>query len=197
MGEIFARARTLCETCCVNLLEARLVFGDLHVVEVATTLPDGSPHVVPLWFVWRDEALYVSARRTSATWRNVERDPRLALTFHQGRAWDELAGAVLYGRADPLSPAHPALHGVMSSWYEKYRALLGGQAFRRYAEQVEDPGMLRVRPERLAQWDNRPKQKAPVRQGRRATETAKRAGATRRRKTADPARGTVRRTGTS
>jgi PPOX class probable F420-dependent enzyme len=152
---MLARALALCETFCVNLLEARLVFGDLQVVEVATTLPDGGPHVVPLWFVWRDEALYVSARRTSATWHNVERDPRVALTFHRGRKWNELVGAVLHGRADPLSPAHPALAGVMSSWYEKYRLLLGGEAFRRFAEQVEDPGMLRVRPERLANWDHR------------------------------------------
>jgi PPOX class probable F420-dependent enzyme len=192
---MLARAGTLCETFCVNLLEARLVFGDLQVVEVATTLPDGSPHVVPLWFVWRDEALYVSARRTSATWRNVERDPRLALTFHRGRKWDELAGTVLYGRADPLSPAHPALHGVMSAWYEKYRALLGGQAFRRFTEQVEDPGMLRVRPERMAQWDNRPKEKATGRQSRKATGTRKRSGAPKE-KTTGTARRSSRRTGT-
>jgi Pyridoxamine 5'-phosphate oxidase len=191
---MLAREVALCEIFWVNLLEARLVFGDLQVVEVATSLPDGSPHVVPLWFVWRDEALYVSARRTSITWSNVEHDPRLALTFHRGRKWDELVGAVLYGRADPLSPAHPALHGVMSAWYEKYRALLGGEAFRRFAEQVEDPGMLRVRPERMAQWDNRPREKAPGRQVRKAAATSKRT-TTKERKAARSAR-PGRRTGT-
>jgi hypothetical protein len=42
----------------------------------------------------------------------------------------------------------------MSAWYEKYRLLLSGGGFRDYADQVERPGMLRVRAERLAGWDH-------------------------------------------
>ena len=148
----------------MNLLDARRVFGDLQVVELATTRPDGSPHVVPLWFVWRDEAVYVSCRRESSTWRNAEHDPRVALTFHVGERWDELAGVVLYGRADPLAADHPALRGVLSSWFEKYRSQLAGEAFRQYAEQVEAPGMFRVRPHRMLTWDHahhRPSAAAP------------------------------------
>jgi PPOX class probable F420-dependent enzyme len=138
----------------LRLLDARRVFRDLPVVHLATTRSDGSPHVVPLWFVWREEAVYVSCRRESATWRNVERDSRVALSFNVGKSWRELAGAVVVGRAEPLVPEHPALRGVMSAWYEKYRLLLAGGGFRDYAEQVESPGMLRVRPQRLAAWDH-------------------------------------------
>lgn len=144
----------LCDISRVNLLDARRVFGDLPVVQVATTRPDGSPHVVPLWFVWRNEAIYVSCRRASTTWRNAEHDRRVALSFHTGRRWDELAGAVIAGRADPLPADHPALRGVLSAWFEKYRGLLAGGAFRRYAEAVETPGVLRVRPLRVASWDH-------------------------------------------
>jgi PPOX class probable F420-dependent enzyme len=138
----------------LRLLDARRVFRDLDVAHVATTRPDGSPHVVPLWFVWREEAIYVSCRRDSATWRNVERDRRVALSFHRGRGWQDYAGVVLLGRAEPIVPEHPALAGVMSAWFEKYRLLLSGGGFRDYTEQVERPGMLRVRPERLASWDH-------------------------------------------
>lgn len=138
----------------MRLLDARRLYGDLEVVHLATTLVDGSPHVVPLWFVWREEAIYVSARRDSVTWRNIERDPRAALTFSRGSAWQDLAGVVIHGRAEPLSAVHPALRNVMSSWYEKYRAALAGDGFRAFAEQVERPGMVRVRPLRLAGWDH-------------------------------------------
>jgi PPOX class probable F420-dependent enzyme len=138
----------------LKLLDARRVFRDLPVVHLATTRADGAPHVVPLWFVWREEAVYVSCRRDSATWRNIERDPRVALSFHVGRRWQELAGVVILGRAEPLVPEHPALRRVMSAWFEKYRLLLSGGGFREYAEQVEHPGMLRVRPERMASWDH-------------------------------------------
>jgi nitroimidazol reductase NimA-like FMN-containing flavoprotein (pyridoxamine 5'-phosphate oxidase superfamily) len=142
------------ETLHVNLLDARRLFSDLSVVQVATTRRDGSPHVVPLWFVWRNEAVYVSCRRDSTTWRNIEHDPRVALAFHLGRRWDELAGAVIYGRADPLAPEHPALRGILSEWFDKYRPMLLGEAFRSYAQAVESPGMLRVRPLRAASWDH-------------------------------------------
>ncbi len=138
----------------MRILDARRVFRDIPVAQLATTRPDGGPHVVPLWFVWREEAIYVSCRRESSTWRNVERDPRVAVTFHRGRTWRELAGVVVSGRAEPLVPEHPALRGVMSSWFEKYRLLLAGGGFRDYADQVETPGMLRVRPERIAAWDH-------------------------------------------
>ncbi len=138
----------------LRVLDARRVYRDLPVVHVATTRADGSPHVVPLWFVWREEGVYVSCRRDSATWRNVERDPRVALSFDRGRAWRDYAGIELLGRAEPLVPEHPALRGVMSAWYEKYRLLLSGGGFRDYADQVESPGMLRVRAERLATWDH-------------------------------------------
>lgn len=138
----------------MRLLDARRVFRDLPVVHVATTRVDGSPHVVPLWFVWREEGVYVSCRRDSATWRNVENDSRVALSFNLGKTWQELAGVVLFGRAEPLVPEHPTLRGVMSSWFEKYRLLLSGGGFRDYAEQVEQPGMLRVRPQRIASWDH-------------------------------------------
>jgi PPOX class probable F420-dependent enzyme len=138
----------------LRLLDARLVFRDLPVVHLATTRPDGSPHVVPLWYVWREEAVYVSCRRDSATWRNAEHDPRVALSFSAGRTWQEYAGIVLIGRAEPLVPEHPALRGLMSQWFEKYRPYLADGGFRAYAEEVESPGMLRIRPERIASWDH-------------------------------------------
>jgi PPOX class probable F420-dependent enzyme len=138
----------------LRLLDARRLFRDVPVVHLATTRPDGSPHVVPLWFVWREEAVYVSCRRDSATWRNAEHDPRVALSFSTGRSWREYAGLLLIGRAEPLVPEHPALRGVMSQWFEKYRPMLSGGAFRDYAEQVESPGILRVRADRIASWDH-------------------------------------------
>jgi PPOX class probable F420-dependent enzyme len=138
----------------LRLLDARRIFRDLPVVHLATTRPDGAPHVVPLWFVWREEAVYVSCRRESATWRNAEHDPRVALSFSAGRVWRDYAGIVLFGRAEPLVPEHPALRGVMSQWFEKYRPYLSGGGFRAYAEQVESPGMLRIRPDRIGSWDH-------------------------------------------
>ena len=51
-----------------------------HDYWVATVRPDGAPHVMPVWGVWRDDALWFSSSRGSRKARNVERDPRCTLT---------------------------------------------------------------------------------------------------------------------
>lgn len=124
------------------------------MVSVATVCADGAPHVVPLWFVWREDAIYVSTRRPSRTWDNVLADPRVSLTADLGRSWVELAGVMVEGRAEPLAPDHPSMRVPISEWHEKYRALLAGGGFQRFTEEVHDLAFLRVVPESLFVWDH-------------------------------------------
>ena len=50
-----------------ELPRARRSFAGLPVTHVASTGPEGHPHVVPLWFVWREDAVYISSRKPSRT----------------------------------------------------------------------------------------------------------------------------------
>lgn len=138
----------------MDLAQARRMFGDLPVVNVATVDPNGAPHVVPLWFVWRDDAVYVSTRRPSRTWSNAVADPRVSLAIDLGRSWVELVGVVVPGNAELLGPEHPSMRSPMSAWHEKYRSLLAGDGFRRFTEEVRHLGFLRVVPERILPWDH-------------------------------------------
>lgn len=138
----------------VDLAGARRMFASLPSVAVATSGPDGSPHVVPLWFVWPEDALYVSTRREGRTWANASVEPRVALTVDVGRSWVELAGVEILGRAELLGADHPQMRGPISTWHEKYRPLLGGEGFGRFAEEVRGLGFLRVVPERIRAWDH-------------------------------------------
>jgi nitroimidazol reductase NimA-like FMN-containing flavoprotein (pyridoxamine 5'-phosphate oxidase superfamily) len=133
---------------------ARRNFAGLPTTHVATTSPDGGPHVVPLWFVWRDDAVYVSSRRPSRTWMNLELDPRAALSFDVGRTWAELRGITVTGQVELRNAEDPTLRAVMSAWYEKYRSLLPGEGFQRLTEQVEELGFAVVRPEQLVVWNH-------------------------------------------
>ena len=81
---------------------ARRMFASLPSAAVATTDVDGSPHVVPLWFVWPEDAIFVSTRLEGRTWANVARDPRVAITIDLGRSWVEIAGVEIRGTAEPL-----------------------------------------------------------------------------------------------
>ena len=137
-----------------DLRSLRRLFGGLPAVSVATLDEDGSPHVVPLWFAWPEDAIYVATRREGRTWRNAVRDPRVALTVNLGRSWVEIAGVEVRGTARALPAEHADLRGPISAWHEKYRPLLSGDGFARFTEEVRDLGFLRVEPARIAVWDH-------------------------------------------
>lgn len=138
----------------MNVSDARQVFAEMPVIRVASVGPDGAPHVVPLWFVWEPEAVYVSVRGSSRTVAHVRADPRVALVLDAGRTWLELAGVQVQGKAELWEPSHPDLRRPISRWHDKYRLLLSAGGFRRFTEDIPELWFLRVVPERLAGWDH-------------------------------------------
>jgi nitroimidazol reductase NimA-like FMN-containing flavoprotein (pyridoxamine 5'-phosphate oxidase superfamily) len=119
-------------------------------------MPAGGPHVVPLWFVWLQDAIYASARRESQVYRNVLRDPRVAVQMNLGRSWTEQAGVLVHGVAEALGPDHPAARRALSAWFDKYREELAGTGFAAYTEQVRHPVLLRLPPGRFSTWIHSP-----------------------------------------
>jgi nitroimidazol reductase NimA-like FMN-containing flavoprotein (pyridoxamine 5'-phosphate oxidase superfamily) len=142
--------------------DARRLFRDIPIVRVGTLLPNGDPHVVPLWFVWLEEGVYVTCRRTSRVWANLARDSRAALEFDRGRGWAEHQGLLLRGRAELLGSDNPSVKEAISAWFEKYRTDLGGPGFELYSAQVVEPAMFRLRPDRVAAWSNGGTRPAPA-----------------------------------
>ena len=59
-----------------DLLE-RPLFGHL-----ATVAPDGSPHSSVMWFVWDGEVLRFTHTSTRQKFKNLQREPRIALSIH-------------------------------------------------------------------------------------------------------------------
>ena len=50
-----------------------------RTAKVATSLPDGQPHVMPVWFVLDGEELVFTTWGDSVKGRNLRRDPRAAV----------------------------------------------------------------------------------------------------------------------
>ena len=132
----------------------RKTFRDVPNCRVATRNPSGGPHVVPRWFVWLEDGLYVATRRGDATWEHVERDPRISVVVDRGRDWGDLAGVRIDGAAEAIPAEHPGVRGVMSAWHEKYRSMLAGDGFERMAQQVAALGFLRVQIAEADAWDH-------------------------------------------
>jgi nitroimidazol reductase NimA-like FMN-containing flavoprotein (pyridoxamine 5'-phosphate oxidase superfamily) len=137
-----------------DLAVLRRAFRDVPVAHVASAGFDGSPHVVPLWFVWLEDAVFVTCRDRSQVHRNLRRDPRVAVEVERGRAWTEQSGVLLRGAAVFLPPQHPSHKRAISAWFEKYRGDLGRGGFDAYTAQVEGAALFRVDVHRVAGWSH-------------------------------------------
>jgi len=61
-----------------------------HIARLATVRPDGRPHVVPVWYLWQDGALYIESSRESQKRKNLEHNRNVAVTI------DEFIGGLQY-----------------------------------------------------------------------------------------------------
>jgi PPOX class probable F420-dependent enzyme len=61
--------------------DVRALFDAPNLAHVATLLPDGSPHSVPLWVGVEDGRIAFLTGPGSRKARNLERDPRLAISI--------------------------------------------------------------------------------------------------------------------
>jgi hypothetical protein len=102
-----------------------------------------------------EDALWVSTRVGDQTWEHAARDPRVCVLIDRGRDWSELTGARVEGVAELLPAEHPDLREPMSSWHDKYRAMLTGDGFERFAGAIPSLGFVRVVPARVGTWDHR------------------------------------------
>jgi PPOX class probable F420-dependent enzyme len=57
-----------------------------HFWHLATINPDGSPQSTPVWVHTRDDKILVNSALGRKKPRNIERDPRVALSMHETTA---------------------------------------------------------------------------------------------------------------
>jgi PPOX class probable F420-dependent enzyme len=61
--------------------DVRRVLDGTPIAHLATVLPDGSPHVVPVWIGTRGDHVVVFTGPQSRKALNLKRDPRLAMSI--------------------------------------------------------------------------------------------------------------------
>lgn len=126
------------------------------VVTVGTNGPRGFPHLMPLWFVVRNDVLWGWTYGKSQKVRNLERDRRCTLQVEAGGGvYSELRGVMVEAEA----VVHRDLGTVagvgadLAARYggaeldERARAAIATQAVKRVA--------LEFVPRRTASWDHR------------------------------------------
>ncbi len=72
--------------------EIAAYLAEQMTVIVGTNGPRGVPHMMPLWFVMRDEEVWGWTFAKSQKAKNLERDARATLLFEDGVTYDKLRG---------------------------------------------------------------------------------------------------------
>ncbi len=75
--------------------EVRAFLAEERTVVCATNGRNGWPHLMPLWFVVRDDELWAWTYAKSQKVRNLERDPRATLQVEAGEEYHLLRGVML------------------------------------------------------------------------------------------------------
>jgi len=75
--------------------EALAFLEEERTVTCATNGRDGFPHLMPLWYVLRDDRLWAWTYAKAQKTKNLERDPRATLQVEAGLDYAELRGVML------------------------------------------------------------------------------------------------------
>lgn len=118
-----------------------------RTARVATVSPDGWPHVIPMWFVWSDGAVWVNSLVRSRRTRDIEHGSAAAVCVDTGVEYAELRGAVLYGRFERADDA-PGLDAIRAEFGRKYFHGID-------IPMVKSHTWMRLEPERIVSWDFR------------------------------------------
>ena len=82
--------------------EIRAFLVEQRTVICATNGHNGWPHLMPLWFVTREQDIWAWTFGKSQKVRNLERDPRATLQVEDGEQYDQLRGVMI--------EAHTVIH---------------------------------------------------------------------------------------
>ncbi|GLW06230.1 PPOX class F420-dependent enzyme [Microtetraspora sp. NBRC 13810] len=134
--------------------EIAAFIGDSHKFQLGTINPDGTPHMVTMFYGLTGGRVsfwtYGKAQKT----RNIERDPRVTCLIEAGDDYSELRGVMIYGTARRLED-------VISVGLAVTRRMpgLGEAGDDGLREYVEHTGRKRVayavEPSRVVSWDHR------------------------------------------
>jgi len=123
-------------------------------LQVASIGPDGTPHLVPMWFAVVDGRIafwtFAKAQKTL----NLRRDPRITCLVEAGDSYGELRGVSITGRAELVEDFDRVLDVGMAV-YSRYHPDMNDALRAGVEAQASKRVVVFVNPEKTASWDHR------------------------------------------
>lgn len=135
--------------------EVDAFLAERHTMNIATYGPDGTIHLVAMWygFVEGDVAFETFAKSQKVA--NLRRDPRMTVLVEDGRSYDQLRGVEMVGTAEVIED-HAVLMAVARDVVGRYQPEVGPADLDAVAEMmVRKRVAIRFHPDRVVSWDHR------------------------------------------
>ena len=141
--EFLADKKELIETLLAQPVLARL----------ATANPKtGQPHVVPVWFLWDGQAIWISAFSSTRKVRDLVQNPRCAVLIEPEKP-DKLQGVLLEGPVESIRQPPELVCDTSIRIYTRYMGYEGARAAEPQSWAVDPENhLLKLTPSHIAAW---------------------------------------------
>jgi PPOX class probable F420-dependent enzyme len=130
--------------------EVRAFLSEQRTVTCATLGPRGWPHLMPLWYLLKDDEIWTWTYAKSQKIKNLERDARATLQVEAGDSYDKLRGVMLECDA-VLHRDTPEVQAFGEALFERYA---GNPATEMVAAQAPKRVVMQFVERRRATWDH-------------------------------------------
>jgi PPOX class probable F420-dependent enzyme len=134
--------------------EVAAFLDEPHKLQLATINPDGTPHLVTMYYAMFDGRVGFWTYAKSQKARNLERDPRATCLIEAGSGYADLRGVQIVGRVVPMNETErireigeAVYRRYVGDWSPDLAGYVRQQSLKRRAYLLE--------PERTATWDHR------------------------------------------
>jgi hypothetical protein len=135
--------------------EISAFLNEQRVVICASNGPRGWPHLMPLWYVVRDDVVWAWTYGKSQKIRNLERDSRATVQVEAGEQYQELRG-VMFEVEAVIHSDPEVIAGVGLELAERYSGVAPGpEAKQAVLAQAGKRVALEFKRTKTASWDHR------------------------------------------
>ena len=125
-----------------------------HIARLATADREGCPHVVPVWYAWDGESIWISSYSSTRKITNLEENKNVSIVIDVTGGKGETKAVVFEGKAELVKEPRDLL---CDKFYWIYKRYLGEEGVLEKSPQewIVDPQnlLIRLKPERTFTWN--------------------------------------------
>ncbi len=130
------------------------VLAEPVLARLATTNPETlQPHVVPVWFMWDGDSVWISSFVSTHKIRELKHNPRGAVLIESKHEGGKLTAVLLEGAVELVTEPRPLVSEIANRIYIRYLGLEGVKE-REPQSWLKDPEnlLIKLTPERIISW---------------------------------------------